>query len=106
MTDLETLADGEYTAVVDSIEDGLATVFFEQDGADVGDALLEAVVLPEDGRHADAILSVTVDGDAVEWTYEPEVTKSRQEAAQDRFNRLSSRAPSEDEESENDRPSS
>ena len=97
MTDLETLPDGAYTAVVDSIEDGLATVFFERDGTEVDDAVLEATVLPEDGRHADAILSVTVDGDAVEWTYEPDVTESRQAAAQERFDRLSSRAPSDDE---------
>ena len=30
------LQDGEYTAVVDSIEDELATVFFERDGESLG----------------------------------------------------------------------
>lgn len=95
MTELDTLADGTYTAVVDSIEDGLATVFFEQDGEEVGDAVLEASVLPAEGRHADAILSVTVeDSTPVEWTYEPETTEARQEKAQDRFDRLAQRPPS------------
>ncbi len=105
MTDLETLADGTYTAVVDAIEDGLATVFVEDDGEEVGDAVLEASALPEAGRHADAILSVTVvDGEAVAWTYEPETTATRQETAQDRFNRLSQRPPSEeDEDADGDR---
>jgi len=96
MTELDTLGTGTYTAVVDSIEDGLATVFFEQDGEEVGDAIVAASVLPEDGRHADAILSVSVDSTVVEWHYEPETTEARKEAAQDRFDRLSNRAPSDD----------
>ena len=101
MTGLASLEDGVYTAVVDSIEDGLATVFFEQDGDEVGDAVLEGSELPEDGQHADAILSVTIrDGEAVAWDYEPDRTTDRKEAAQSRFDRLSSRAPSaEDEDS-------
>lgn len=97
MTGLDTLADGTYTAVVDSVEDGLATVFFEQDGAEVGDAVLDAAVLPEEGRHADAILSVTVvDGTATDWAYQPDTTTEREDAAQDRFDRLSRRPPSDD----------
>ena len=31
--------DGEYTAVVDNVEDGLATVFFERDGEEEGNAV-------------------------------------------------------------------
>ena len=96
MTELNALEKGTYTAVIDSIEDGLATVFFEQDGKEVGNAVVAASVLPEDGRHADAILSVTVDSTVVEWHYEPETTEARKEAAQDRFDRLSNRAPSDD----------
>ncbi|PSP33023.1 DUF3006 domain-containing protein [Halobacteriales archaeon QH_10_67_22] len=97
MTGLDTLADGEYTAVVDAVEDGLATVFFERDDEDIGDAVMEATVLPETGRHADAILSVTVaDGEVVEWSYDAETTETRREAAQDRFDRLSSRPPSDE----------
>jgi hypothetical protein len=49
MTDLDALADGEYTAVVNSIEDGLATVFFEQNDEEVGHAVIEATELPGDG---------------------------------------------------------
>lgn len=98
MTALDTLADGTYTAVVDAVEDGLATVFFEQDGADVGDAVLDASVLPADARHADAILSVTItDGEVVEATYEREQTADRAAQAQSRFDRLSERPPSDDE---------
>jgi len=85
--------------IIDSIEDGLATVFFEADAAEVGHAVLEASTLPAEGRHADAIFSVTVeDGAAVEWVYEPETTETRREAAQDRFDRLSQRPPSADDE--------
>jgi len=98
MTELP-LTDGLSTAVIDSIEDGLATVFFEQDGTEVGDAVLDADDIPENGRHADAIFSVTVeDGAVVEWEYREEVTEERKEAAQSRFDRLSKRPPSDEEE--------
>jgi hypothetical protein len=98
MTDVDTLADGSYTAVVDSIEDRFATVFFEEDGEEVGDVVIEASALPTAGRHADAILSVTiVDGTLLEWEYDPERTEQRQRAAQDRFDRLSRRPPSDEE---------
>ncbi|QIO25028.1 DUF3006 domain-containing protein [Haloarcula sp. JP-L23] len=98
MTGLDTLADGQYTAVVDSIEDSLVTVFFEHDGEEIGDAVLEASTIPEEGRHADAILTVTIEGgEVVDWEYDPDTTEARQEAAQDRFDRLSSRPPSDEE---------
>ncbi len=97
MTDELGLADGEYTAVVDAVEDGLATVFFERDGHEVGDAVLDPSRLPEAGRHADAILIVTVaDGEIDAATYDPERTTERAERAQDRFDRLSKRPPSDD----------
>jgi hypothetical protein len=35
----------------------------------VEDAIVAASVLPKDGRHRDAILSVPVDSTAVEWNY-------------------------------------
>jgi hypothetical protein len=97
MTGLDDLTDGEYTVVVDTIEDGLATVFFEQDGEEVGDAVLDADTLPTEARHADAILTVDVtDGTLTQITYEPDRTDSRKQAAQDRFDRLSSRPPRDD----------
>ena len=90
------LPDGEYTAVVDNVEDGLATVFFERDGEEQGDAVLEATRLPPDARHADAVLSVTLgDGRIEAASYDPEETADRSEAAQSRFDRLSRRPPSE-----------
>ena len=98
MTDIE-LPDGEYTAVVDNVEDGLATVFFERDGEEVGNAVLDASRLPSDGQHADAILSVTLSEGRIESaSYKPEQTADRKDAAQDRFDRLSKR-PSSNEES-------
>jgi hypothetical protein len=97
MTDIK-LPDGEYTAVVDNVEDGLATVFFERDGEEVGNAVLEASQFPSDGQHADAILSVTLSGGYLESvSYNPEQTESRAAAAQDRFDRLSERPPSDEE---------
>lgn len=97
MTDIETLADGEYTAVVDSVEDGFATVFFEQGGEEVGNAVLDSSALPEDAHHGDAILSVVIkDGALVETDYDPERTEERAAAVQDRFDRLSERPPDED----------
>lgn len=92
------LQDGEYTAVVDSIEDELATVFFERDGESLGGDVIDATRLPEKAREADAILHVTVeDGACTEWVFDPETTEERAEAAQRRFDRLSQRPPSGDE---------
>ena len=96
MSDID-LPNGEYTAVVDTIEDGLATVFFERDGEDVGNAVLESSQLPSDAQHADAILSVTLtDGHIESASYNPDATDTRAEAAQDRFDRLSERPPADD----------
>ena len=97
MTDLDALSDGEYTAVVDAIEDGLATVFVEQNGEDVGDAVIDAERLPDDARHADAILTVEITaGEVSRMSYDPARTETRKQAAQDRFDRLSSRPPRDD----------
>jgi len=96
MSDID-LPDGEYTAVVDSIEDDLATVFFERDDEEVGNAVLEVSQLPSDAQHADAILSVTLTESSIKsTTYKPEETTTRAEAAQDRFDRLSERPPSDE----------
>ena len=98
MTSLD-IPDGAYTAVVDTVEDGLATVFFERDDEAVGDAVIDAETLPEEGRRADAILDVDIeDGRIATATYDPERTAARSEAAQDRFDRLSSRPPKDDRE--------
>jgi hypothetical protein len=98
MTDVDELADGCYTAVVDSIEDGFATVFFEDEGEEVGDAVLDVSALPEAARHDDAVLRVTVaDGALIESEYDAERTANRAERAQERFDRLAERPPSDGE---------
>jgi hypothetical protein len=98
MTDIEELSDGCYTAVVDSVEDGFATVFFERDGEETGNAVLDTAALPEDARRGDAVLRVTItDGALVEAEYDAERTEVRSERAQDRFDRLSERPPSDEE---------
>lgn len=92
------LPDGEYTAVVDSIEDGLATVFFERDGEEVGNAVIDPDELPSNGQHADAILNVEIHDSAISSAqYEPDRTEARSTSAQDRFDRLSKRPPSDTE---------
>lgn len=92
------IPDGTYTAVLDRIEDALATLEIED-----GDALHSLVVdetrLPATARHQDAVLTVVIeDGDLLEASYDPEETTERGERAQDRFDRLSERPPQDDEE--------
>ena len=78
-------------------DDDLATVFFEQDGTEVGHQVLDVDRLPEAARHANAVLSATVvDDEVTEWAYEPKETETRQSRAQDRFDRLSKRPPDDD----------
>jgi hypothetical protein len=93
------IPDGEYTAVVDRIEDGLAAVLLEEDGTDAYELLVEPAELPEDAQHANAVLTVEVqDGELSEANYEASETKERQESAQSRFDRLSERPPADDNE--------
>lgn len=97
MTGIADLPDGTYTAVVDSIEDGLATVFFEEDEEEIGYDVCETSELPEEGTHSDAILMVTiVNGSALRWTHDPERALERKDAAQERFDQLSERPPSDE----------
>lgn len=89
----------QYTAVVDRIEDGHATILLEEDGEDVHELVVYPEALPSDGRHSDAILTVEItDGELAEVTYRPDETEARQESAQSRFDRLSERPPSDDDE--------
>ena len=91
------IPDGEYTAVVDRLEETLAVLEVTAD-----DELYEVVVdeetLPADGRHSDAVFEITVrDGDVVAVVHDTEATDERQERAQDRFDNLSKRPPHSDE---------
>jgi hypothetical protein len=97
MSETIDLDDGTYTAVVDTIEDGFATVFFERDGTEVGHAVLEAATMPE-AAGQDAIFAVEIESGLItDWAYDADTTESRQDAAQNRFDRLSSRRPSDEE---------
>ena len=93
------IPDGQYTAVVDRIEDGHATILLEEDGEDAHELVVCPEALPSDGRHSDAILTVEINDDELaEATYRPDETEARQESAQSRFDRLSERPPNDDEE--------
>jgi len=84
--------DGEYRAVLDRIEDGLATLILERDGEAVGQVLVAPERLPADARHADAVVTVAVeDGALVACRYENEETERRHERVQSRFDRLARR---------------
>lgn len=90
------IPDGEYTAVVDRIEAGVAALELDlEDGP--AELRVEADALPERARRADAVLAVVVcDGDLVEATHDEAETERRRERAQDRFDRLSRRPPRDD----------
>lgn len=91
------IPDGDYPAVVDRFEGDLAVVLLENDEETIGELAVPQSQLPEDGRHQDAILSVTVrDGDLVDASYDPEETERRANEAQDRFDRLAERPPREE----------
>ncbi|MFC6977083.1 DUF3006 family protein [Halomicroarcula sp. GCM10025709] len=97
MSETIDLDDGVYTAVVDTIEDGFATVFFERDGSEVGHAVLEEATVPDAARQ-DTIFAVEIEsGSITDWESDADTTESRQDAAQSRFDRLSSRPPSDEE---------
>jgi hypothetical protein len=92
--------DGTYTAVVDRFEDDLAVLLLEADGDTVAELTLAKARLPDPGRHVDAIFSVELaDDELVDLTYDPDATADRADAAQRRFDSLSRRPPSDDDES-------
>ena len=90
------LPDGTYTAVVDRIEAGIATL--EVDTADELYALeIEGTELPAEARTADAVIEITdVDAALTDVTYEAAETADRASESQRRFDRLSKRPPRDD----------
>jgi hypothetical protein len=87
------LPDGTYTAIVDRIEDGIATL--EVDAEDGLSAFeIEVVELPAEARTADAVLEITVaDSTLADVSHEPDETANRASEAQRRFDRVSKRPP-------------
>ncbi|MBX0297783.1 DUF3006 family protein [Haloarcula nitratireducens] len=92
------IPDGTYTAVVDRIEDELATL--EVQGDDERYSLvIDETTLPADARHADAIVELEMDdGEPVETVYQEQETTRRKDESQSRFDRLSKRLSDDDEE--------
>jgi len=90
------IPDGTYTAVVDRIEDSLATL--EVDGDDELYSLtVEEHELPDPARHADAILDIEIiDETLLGVDYDEAATEARKAQAQDRFDKLSQRPPRDD----------
>lgn len=83
---------GSLTAVVDRLEGDRAVLVLERDGETAGELVTDAGDLPDDGRHADAVLEVTLcEGRVVSVEYDPAATEARAESAQRRFERLSRR---------------
>ena len=95
--------DGTYTAVVDRFEEELAVLLLEADGETVRELVVEQGILPEEGRHVDAVLDVKlVDGKLVDSTYKDAETVERSEDVQRRFDDLSQRPPSDEDKDEDD----
>lgn len=93
--------DGTYTAVVDRFEDDLAVLLLEADGETVDELVVDQETLPEEGRAVDAVLQVELsDEELVDVTYEAEATAERAKQAQSRFDELSQRPPSSEDDSE------
>lgn len=87
----DVVADGTYTAVLDRIEDDLAVLEVSDDAGDTHELAVELAALPTEGRHPDAVFAVRVtDGELQDATYDEQRSESRAEAAQDRFDRLTS----------------
>jgi hypothetical protein len=85
---------GTFTAVVDRFEDDLAVLVLERNGETAGELVTGAETLPEDGRHVDAVLGVTLsEGELVAVEDRPAATEDRRERAQRRFDRLSQPPP-------------
>lgn len=89
--------DGTYTAVVDRFEEDLAVLLLEADGETVGEIVVEQNQLPEAGCNVNAVLVVElIDEELVDVTYQDDATTERTKKAQRRFDELSKRPPSSD----------
>jgi len=85
------ILNGQYTATVDRITEGIAAVLIESDGYTVAQHEVDAADLPN-GAGEGAVLSVTlVDSSITDLEYQPSETDRRQKEAQERFDSLSTR---------------
>lgn len=98
--DDDSLADGRYTAVLDRFEerdprrggDEVAVLLLESGEEVVGERAVPTWRLPEDARHSDAVLEVTLqNGFVISLEYDFGETERRVGEAQSRFDRLAER---------------
>ncbi len=82
-----------YTATLDRIVDGqTAVLLLEEDDETVDQLDVDVTTLPPEAQHEGAVLEIAVEANELrEVEYLPEVTQSRKESAQERFDRLSTR---------------
>ncbi len=86
--------DGTYTAVIDRIVDGETAVLLIEDGDDVVDQFdLDRKELPNEVAEGGVLTVEIDDGEIISMEYLENETESRQQAAQERFDRLSERLP-------------
>lgn len=91
------IADGTYTAVLDRFEGDLAVLIVEADGEALDDIVVDRGQLPPDGRESDTVFEIEiVEGELVAVDIDAEATATREQRAQDRFDRLARRPPSRD----------
>lgn len=90
--------NGIFTATVDRIVDGQTAVILIEDGKDVIEQFdIPADQLPEEVSGEGSVLTVEITDDTiVDMEYDAESTDQRQQAAQDRINRLSKRLSDRD----------
>ncbi len=94
------MATSYYTGVIDRFEEDLAVILLEADDDVVDELVLDRDELPADAAHVDAVLEVTLDdGEVIDLVYDAGETATRKDQAQSRFDRLSERPPSDDEDS-------
>jgi len=88
------MMDGTYTAVIDRIVDGETAVLLIEDGDDVVDQFdLDRKELPNEVAEGGVLTVEIDDGEIISMEYLENETESRQQAAQERFDRLSERLP-------------
>lgn len=90
------MSERTYTGVLDRFEEDDAVLLLEANGETVEELVVPKTVLPSEGRHRDAVFEISVLDDRSEFAYDSEQTRRRKNDAQRRFDRLSSRLPSTD----------
>ncbi|MFB6184031.1 MAG: DUF3006 domain-containing protein [Haloarculaceae archaeon] len=93
--------DGGYTAVLDRVEEDeagaeLAVLLVEAGDVQVDELVVERTALPE-GAGPNSVLEIVVEhGRPIDATVDEDATERRTDAAQDRFDRLARRPPSDE----------